>query len=485
MKNTTKFFEIIAFIALIGFSFTACGEAQTEQKIEIYPGPGTELYRSPLYAVEVWDGEDWQNSYTYYASRRSITLWHKDSNPSVSFTTIGTTTEIDIRLRGLRNKISSIQISPKAKKIGVQISDGIAQFKLSKLDKVWITINDDDANPLFVCADPPKPNIPSGAAYFGPGIHEIGQLYKPQNGQTVYLDGGAWVKGNIDIRGLDNVKIIGPGVLSGEMWSGEMLDVIGDDKEYEYIAILGDYGVANIGNHLEGVTIVNTPRYCTFGGLNVIRNVKLLSPWYWGTDGFYVFPDRIMHEGLIEDCLAFVGDDIFFPRENAGGNITIRNCLVGTTGNNVFCMSYWVSPLSNNYYAKVENIDIKTYNNEAIFQSILDGNADNAGMGIHNQIYKNIRIEGDIVCPLIRIENRLYPWGDTKSRIGISRNIQFINITLEGSQNGKSSILGKDNDNDHRDYLFENVRIGGTLLTESNFNNFFTINEFVHDITIR
>jgi hypothetical protein len=218
-----------------------------------------------------------------------------------------------------------------------------------------------------------------------------------------------------------------------------------------------------------------------------MRNVKLLSPWLWSTDGFYVQPDRITREGLVENCLAFIGDDVFFPRDNIQGNMIIRNCFVGSTNNNIFSMSYWPQSLENNYFSRVDNIDIKTYNEHAIFQSVLDGNADNAGMGIHNQIYKDIRIEGNIICPLIRIENRPDPWGgDVNSPVlGKSRNIQFINVTLEGSQRGKSTILGKDMNNDHSGYLFENVRIGGTKVTEENFNQYFNTNEFVHDITIR
>jgi hypothetical protein len=500
MRKTNKIFVFLLIVCF--FVFTTCvGNSKVQSSmleaytlpsksefngiLEVYPGPGNNLYHSPLYAVEVWNGEDWLDSYTYYASRRNVTLWHRDSNPSVSFTTFGTTTEIYIRLHALRKNIRSVQISPKAKNIEVQISNGIAQFKLSQLDKVWITINNNDSNPLFICTDPPKPEIPLDALYFGPGVHEIGQLYKPQNGQTIYLDGGAWVKGNFDIRELNNINIIGPGVLSGEMWRAEMLNDMEFDKTRQYFMIQGDYGSLNTGNHLEGITIVNTPRYCVCGGMNVIRNVKLLSPWYWSTDGFYVMPDRITHQGLIEDCLAFVGDDVFFPRDNVFGDITIRNCLVGTTGNNVFCMSYWPQSLENNYFTRVENIDIKTYNNEAIFQSVLDGDLSNNGMGIHNQIYKDIRIEGNIICPLIRIENRPYPFGNTANSLGISRNIQFINITLEGSQRGKSRILGKNADNGHSDYLFENVRIGGILVTENNFNKFFTTNKFVQDIIIR
>ena len=468
-------------------TYTLPSKSEFNGILEVYPGLSNNLYRSPLYTVEVWNGENWLDSYTYYSSRSSVTNWHRDSNPSVSFTTFGTTTETYIRLTGLQNNVSSVQISPQSKNIDVQISNGIAQFKLSKLDKVWIIINNNDSDPLFICADSPKPEIPLDAVYFGPGVHEIGQLFRPENDQTIYLDGGAWVKGNIDIRGLNNIKIIGPGVLSGEMWHGEMLSNMEFENTKEYFMILGDYGAQNTGNHLEGVTIVNTPGYCTFGGLNVIRNVKLLSPWYYSTDGFYVMPDKTTHEGLIEDCLAFIGDDVFFPRDNLYGNITIRNCLVGATNNNVFCMSYWPQSLENNYFTRVENIDIKTYNENGIFQSVLDGNVSNAGMGIHNQIYKDIRIEGNISCTLIRIENRPYPWGGDPGSpvIGTSKNIQFINIALEGSQHWKSSILGKDTENGHWDYLFENVTIGGTLVTESNFSNFFDINEFVYNVTIR
>ena len=340
--------------------------------LEIYPGPGVSTYKSNLYTVDVHDGSAWFESYTYKCSRRSVMgTWYGNQYPSVNFTTFGTSNPISVKVTRPSGEITSIKISPKAMNIDVTIVGGQALFSLMPYDKVWIVANGDEANPLFISADPPKPSVPAGATYFGPGIHDIGQLYKPANDSVLYLDGGAWVKGNIDIRGRNNVRIMGPGVLSGEKWASESLYGLSWEQQKNYFMIAGNMDNPLdefISNTIEGITIVLSPMYNTFGGLSHIDNVKLFSPWHWSTDGFYVAP-RPGGDVVIEHCLAFIGDDVFFPRESDRGNTLIRNCFVSTTGNNVFQMSYWAFPLNHSHGCLVSNVDIKTYNQGAVFQA--------------------------------------------------------------------------------------------------------------------
>ena len=160
---------------------------------------------------------------------------------------------------------------PESKPVsGGKVKFGVAA-PLSPGDKYWLTINGDDANPIFIFVDQPKPVIPAGATYFGPGIQEIapssGNHYKAKSGETIYLDGGAWVRGNIDIRGTNGVHVMGPGILSGDLWSGEQQGsgVLPFSEFLNYVMITGDF---YNGDHavVEGITIVDAPGYNFFGG---------------------------------------------------------------------------------------------------------------------------------------------------------------------------------------------------------------------------
>jgi len=469
----------------------SCGSARdtgapplTGKAPEVYPGPGGNAYRSDLYTVEVRDGSAWKTSYTYKVARLSLCHgWHRGNHPSVNFTTFGVSDAVCVRIAKLAGPIGAVEISPKAKAIAVDIRDGKATFLLGPNDKAWVTIDHDDAHPLFIFADPPKPAIPAHAEHFGPGVHAIGQLHAASSGRTIYLDGGAWVKGNIDIRGKSNVTIMGPGVLSGELWTGEAMAGKPFAEVRKHMMILGDPEDTQVsGNRLEGVTIVNSPSYNTFYGLQQICGAKLISPWVGSTDGFYLSPNP--HETVfVDQCFAFVGDDVFFPRDNYRGNMVFRNSFVSSSNNNIFCMSYWANSLAHDYTVLARNIDIKVCPENAVFQCVIDGHT--SDVGVKNHTYEDIRIEGDLNlnCRLFWIENRQYPWEDDGSPCnGNSYNMRFRNVRVGGRQNMISVLKGKDAGNGHCDYQFENLTIGGVTVTEANKSVYFAINGYARNI---
>ncbi len=459
-------------------------------QLEIYPGPGVETYRSDLYTVDIHDGSDWCPAYLYKVARLSRCHgWHRMEHPSVNFTTFGTGGPARVRLTRSAGAIERIAISPKAKSITADVIDGAAVFTLNPLDKVWITINGDDANPVFLFADEPKPEIPAGADYFGPGVHEIGHLHPTEDDRAVYLDGGAWLKGNLDLREKRNVRVMGPGVLSGELWPGESLKDLPREKAWSYhmIATYPDHGKCR-GNRLDGITIVNAPGYHTFYGLLAFYNTKLISPWYGSTDGFYLTPTP-GETAVVDQCFAFVGDDVFFTRDNCRGNMLIQNSFVNSSNNNIFCMSYWANPLDHEYTMVARNIDIKITPWHAIFLCVLDGKQSDAG--VKNHVYEDIRIEGDLNwnCRLIWLENRPYPWPPpSNSSKGNASNLTFRNISIEKRQNldeRKSLIIGMDAENGIRDVTFEHLTINGVPVTEANRDAYFEINEYARDIRFR
>jgi hypothetical protein len=186
--------------------------------IEVYPVPGVDTYKSDLYTVEVSsDGASWTPAYVYKFSRSSRAHWHPGTRPSVSFVTFGTDGPVSVRVARLAGAISSVDVSPHSRHIASSVAGGQAVETLHPNDKLWLTIIGDDANPLFLFADNPKPTVPPGATYFGPGVQDIAPAssnrYKASTDEAIYLDGGAWVGGNIDVHGtrvvLDSISIGG------------------------------------------------------------------------------------------------------------------------------------------------------------------------------------------------------------------------------------------------------------------------------------
>jgi hypothetical protein len=467
--------------------------AQTSASVEVYPGPGVNTYLSNLYTVEVLNGSFWLSSYVYGFSRTSNTLWHWGTSPTVNFTTLGTAGPITVRISNIGSSINSADVSPTSKNIPVVISGGQAILSLNKNDKVWVTIDNDDAHPLFIFVDGLKPAIPSGATYFGPGIHDIapatGNHYYASDNEVIYLDAGAWVRGNIIVQGRKNVNILGVGVLSGDLWTAETVQALPSFADVmEYAMIKGDWGGNNAT--VEGITIVDSPTYNFYAGTHSAINVKLLSPWYYSTDGF----QAVNH---VDQSFAFVGDNVFFPvwAGVANDDVTVTNSFAGTTNNAVFCGGFWGNQPSNTYKAFVDNIDVKTYNSDAwvpfgapltpaVFQIWVDNNT--STMGYSNQTYQNIRVEGDLETSLAMLKNRVYPWGGADAfdpPLGNSSNLMFRNIKLAGTQKVLSEIKGFDDSNSFHNVTLQNVSINGTTVTESNLGSYFDVNEYVTGLT--
>ena len=492
LRHSLRLYILASLILFPLFSSADPSASYKDNNIEVYSDPGNNAYRSTFYRVEVYSGTRWINCYTYGFSRKSKTNFHnplhRGIDPSVNFVTFGTLAGATIRISNISGPITSVDSSPKSQKNQPAILDGHAVLHLAPNEKVWIVVNKDAGNPLFVYADPPKPAVPPGATYFGPGIHEIGLGYKLKKGQTLYLDGGAWVIGTLDLRGSSDVRIIGPGVLSGEKWQGE--DVSKIESKTLYHMVIGDGGTTSGHSRLEGITILDSPSYNMDGGISYIGGVKLLSPWFYSTDGFHLLA-RPGQPGLLEHCFAFIGDDVVFPRENHKGNIEVRDSFFSTTNNSVFQICYWGDDLTFETKAYVHDIFIKNYLpswQSAVFRASID-KAQNTGA--KNMTFENIVIEGNLTCPLVQIENREYFWPEQykgpETKLGNTFNMVFRNISasFDPKTFTKSTLLGLNEQNGHHDYVFDDVKLNGVTLTQDNVNDYFTLNQFHWNIRFK
>jgi len=467
----------------------------TGSTVEVYPGPGADAYKSALYTVEVSDGSAWVPAYVYGFKRLSRCHWHYGDSPSVNFVTFGTSGAVDVRVTRVAGPINSVDISPHSRRVAARVESGRAIQTLAVGDKLWLTVNGDDANPLFLFADGPRPGVPAGATYFGPGVRDIapaaGNHYKASTGEAIYLDGGAWVRGTIDIRGTRNVRIMGPGILSGDLWKGENVGsgALPFDDFLDYAMVRGDYFGGN-GATVRGVTILDSPGYNFFGGAEIVEGIKVISPWWFSTDGF----PGVSH---VDHCFIFNGDNSFAP-SSAGiqnDDATITASFGGTTNNSVFTGGYWGYESHRGYTALVDDVDIKTYENgewvtkpegmlAAAFQVFVD-NADPT-QGYSNQTYQNVRIEGNVSVPVAVLKNVVYifdPDHSPNPPLGNSYNFTFRNITLEGTQKYHSQVQGWDENNGFHNVVLDNARFGGQLITTANLDQFFDVQFVTGSVT--
>ena len=116
--------------------------------------------------------------------------------------------------------LTRAMIRPKSARIASHMQGDALTFELDTPHK--LSIEPDGINgPLLLFAGRPENNPPKEAdpnvVYFGPGIHKPGRIVL-KAGQTLYLAGGAVVKGAIIAHQADHIRISGRGILDGTDW---------------------------------------------------------------------------------------------------------------------------------------------------------------------------------------------------------------------------------------------------------------------------
>ncbi len=267
----------------------------------VYPGADAQ-FKSPEYRVVVIQNGQRHESFVYADKHQDEKLAARGSDWN-HWTTFSFNGPITVEVTALKTKIPSAQILPSSRGIKPTVSadQRSLTFSLEKPAKLWAKIPGTDENPLFIFADPPEENIPSptdkNVLFFGPGIHSVGEKYQLKSGQTVYLAGGAYVKGTLTGQNLSDLTIRGRGILSGIdiprkpnvagiPWNMVQLDGPGKNQL------------------IEGITVINPPHFCLLSrGEMIARNTKLFG-WWHQTDGWGGGDNSI-----VEDTFMKVNDD--------------------------------------------------------------------------------------------------------------------------------------------------------------------------------
>lgn len=429
-------------IRLLGLLIMVLSALPGRAELVTYPGPPG-LSASREYTVQICQGNRTRESFVYVTYAK----WRTNRSKTTSWTTFSFSGRVTVRVTKLNGPFTSCKILPSGYGIEPRIEGRSVLFDLDQARKVSVEFDNDIRHPVLVFADPPETNVPSpedpNVIYFSPGVHTLEQTLDIPSGTTVYLAGGAYVKGRLASNGAKRVKIIGRGVLSGEEF----------ESRTEHLVRVQD--VRNL--LIEGITLVDSPHFnlSLRGSDHVVRNVKMIG-WHFSTDGVVTG-----YHGLVEDCFFKVNDDAIKLYHS---DMVVRNCVIWQMENGAPFQISWNMPSDNRGF-RVENVDVIRVEhewdnrNEAVFDAIHGGRGH-----MSDYVFENIRVENaDWRLFYITIDQNEF--ADSSKGMGHISDLVFRDITVNGPVRRPSTIKGWDADHRVSNVLFENLKIDGEYIT--------------------
>ncbi len=333
-------------------------------------------------------------------------------------------------------------------------------FSMDKPANISVEINKNIKRPLFIFANPLEKDIPSKAdknmIYFETGkIHEPG-LVNIKSGQTVYIEGGAIVRGQFMTDKGKNITIRGRGILdNSRTLKGEVRPI--EINHCENVL-------------LEGI-ILTESRHWTCGAYaskNVTyRNIKLVSENNWDDGIDIVGSQHVLVDGCFirtkDDCIAVKAGVGYFGKLDTGENVD--DVVVQ---NSVMWNGVWGNALEIGFETRTDTIKNITFKNIDIIhvEGLAEGtftihNGDRAV--VKNVRYEDIRVE-DSHGYLIDFKILNSQYSKDKER-GYIEDVYFKNITVEGDIFPSSLIMGFDEKHKVKNVILDNFVIHGEKVT--------------------
>ncbi|SDT36630.1 Glycosyl hydrolases family 28 [Mucilaginibacter mallensis] len=426
-------------------------------QLKIYKAPDGMALNDDFSVKVRQPGKGWQPLPIYMARvAGNVGVDGRMHNENTSFCYFDFSGVVEVMATYNKGIVKNARVRPFLGADSAKISGNVISFKLMRPRNLSIEVNGDIFHNLQLFANSlakyhVNPND-TRVMYFGPGIHQIDTVTLKSN-TTVYIDGGAVLRGSFKIDHANNVKILGHGIIEHSPMSVEI-----------------SYS-RNVT--IDGPIVLNPRHYTTTIGQSdsiFVRNIKSFSSEGWG-DGIDIFcSSHVTLENLFmrnsDDCIAIYGHRWKWFGNTT--NITVSNAilwadvahpiLIGTHGDTLH-----PDTLGD---MKFTNIDIMEQNeNQINYQGCIALNAGDNNL-IRNIRFENIRIDDFKKGQFVNLRvmyNRKY---NTSPGRGIE-NIYFKNVTYTGIHANTAIISGYNEDRKIQNIVFENLILNGKVISDT------------------
>ena len=214
MKNI-----ILTSILIIYASLPVYG-VEKQKSLYVYPAP-VEAKLNDAFTVEVrQDCMSWQAVPVYNVMVDKVGTSHEVLDSSMAY--FDFSSYVDVRVISNSQHIESARIRPSSYDILSEISNDTLMFTLDRPRLLSIEVNGDIFNNLQLFANPVDTNRPDDIRkfaedknnlYFGPGYHKLDEVMVVGSGRNIYIDGGAYIDGMLEVADANDVSIHGRGMI--------------------------------------------------------------------------------------------------------------------------------------------------------------------------------------------------------------------------------------------------------------------------------
>ena len=368
----------------------------------------------------------------------------------------------------------TVVVRPLVKEYPHWIEDGKIVLYLKEGDKATVEINGDEKMPLFIFVNPLETNKPSkddpNVVYCEAGkIYDRQPTYYVTSGQTLYIEGGAIVKGGFRPEKQDNITIAGYGIMddfhvlpeNNSKWACRMDRCNGAKVSGVVIANMAGYSCA---------TIMSTDI--------VFDDVKIIASW--NEDN----PTGVENGGIAffacqrvkcSNMYSYAHDDTYMVKTNKWSwkgeakDLVFENCQAfNAKGGNAFEIGYEVNEgvdgvtFRDCYVLHSSKTEGYTYRHAAF--SIHNGTAGT----VKNVHYENLYIDDpkEFCLYLSCLHDTGYSLGDgIEWGPGKIENVSFKNVHVYKKAPYGDVIVGYDADHTVKNVSFEDYYIEGKKIT--------------------
>lgn len=338
------------------------------------------------------------------------------------------------------------------------------RFRVPGPMQLSLELDEEIRRPLFLFISPPEEEVPApgepGVIRFEAGkIHEAGEI-RLESGQTLYIEGGAVVRGHVYAYEAKGIAIRGRGILDG----GRFVDRREENLRLVHLAGCEDVLV-------EGITVFDSQRWTVVpAGCDRVRlrRLNILSSAN-SDDGIDLVGSR---DVVVEDCFVRTKDDCvaikamsrFHPR----GSEPIARLLIQRC---VFWNAEWGNAIEIGYETRTERISEVIFRDCDIIRCEPERYGSGGAITIHNGdraeicdiLYENLRLE-QVMEKLIdfKISEDRYSRDPERGQI---RNITLRDIAVVDGPFPVSIIQGHSADHIPTGITVENLVILGERIT--------------------